>query len=55
MLPKIEVLALGGGSIINPDNKPRYYQVANAYGAALAEISGTINEITRCMKIGRRW
>ncbi len=49
---KLPIILVGGGSQNIPENllgknfiRPKHYQVANAYGAALGEISGTIDTI----------
>ncbi|MCX7121972.1 MAG: hydantoinase/oxoprolinase family protein [Gammaproteobacteria bacterium] len=49
---KLPIVLVGGGSQNIPENllgenfvRPKHYQVANAYGAALAEISATIDTI----------
>lgn len=49
----LPVIAVGGGSILVPDQlagattvlKPPYYQVANAIGAAIAQVSGEVDRI----------
>jgi N-methylhydantoinase A/oxoprolinase/acetone carboxylase beta subunit len=49
----VPVIAVGGGSILLPDQlegvsevyKPEHFEVANAIGAAIAQVSGTIDHI----------
>lgn len=49
----VPVIAVGGGSILLPDHlpgvseiiRPPYYEVANAIGVAIAQVSGTIERI----------
>lgn len=49
----LPVIAVGGGSILVPDElagasavlKPPYYQVANAIGAAIGQVSGEVDQI----------
>jgi len=49
---KIPVLAVGGGSILIPDKvgdlpviRPEHFDVANAVGAAIGQISGEVDRI----------
>jgi N-methylhydantoinase A/oxoprolinase/acetone carboxylase beta subunit len=50
---EVPVIAVGGGSILLPDklpgvlrvHKPDHYEVANAVGAAIAQVSGTIDRV----------
>jgi len=45
---KLPVVVVGGGATLFESHKsslPEYYDVANAYGAALAEVSGTIDTV----------
>jgi N-methylhydantoinase A/oxoprolinase/acetone carboxylase beta subunit len=50
---EVPVIAVGGGSILLPENlpgvsrvhKPEHYEVANAVGAAIAQVSGTIDRV----------
>jgi N-methylhydantoinase A/oxoprolinase/acetone carboxylase beta subunit len=47
------VIAVGGGSILFPDelagvsrvHKPEHFEVANAVGAAIAQVSGTVDRV----------
>ena len=49
----VDVLLVGGGSVIVPDNlrgvnkifRPPHYGVANAVGAAIARVSGTVDRV----------
>ena len=49
----VQVIAVGGGSILLPERlsgvsqvyKPEHFEVANAIGAAIAQVSGTIDHI----------
>jgi N-methylhydantoinase A/oxoprolinase/acetone carboxylase beta subunit len=49
----VPVIAVGGGSILLPEeilgvsrvHKPDHYEVANAVGAAIAQVSGTIDRV----------
>lgn len=50
---EVPVIAVGGGSILLPEeipgvsrvHKPDHYEVANAVGAAIAQVSGTIDRV----------
>lgn len=50
---RVPVVAVGGGSILVPDSlmgagevlKPPYYAVANAIGAAIAQVSGEVDRV----------
>jgi N-methylhydantoinase A/oxoprolinase/acetone carboxylase beta subunit len=50
---EVPVIAVGGGSILLPEripgvsrvHKPEHYEVANAVGAAIAQVSGTIDRV----------
>ena len=50
---EVPVIAVGGGSILLPEKipgvsrveKPEHYEVANAVGAAIAQVSGTIDRV----------
>lgn len=50
---EVPVIAVGGGSILMPEklqgvskvHKPDHYEVANAVGAAIAQVSGTIDRV----------
>ena len=50
---EVPVIAVGGGSILLPDklpgvskvHKPEHFEVANAVGAAIAQVSGTIDRV----------
>ncbi|BCL77665.1 hydantoinase subunit beta [Ktedonobacteria bacterium brp13] len=50
---EVPVIAVGGGSILLPDTlagvskvyKPEHYEVANAIGAAIAQVSGTVDHV----------
>lgn len=51
-IDKYPIIFVGGGACLileqhieNQMHKPKFFEVANAYGAALAEISGTIDEV----------
>ncbi|MDI3299331.1 MAG: hydantoinase/oxoprolinase family protein [Bacillota bacterium] len=49
----VPVVAVGGGSLLLPDrlegvseiDRPEHYEVANAIGAAIAQVSGTVDRI----------
>jgi N-methylhydantoinase A/oxoprolinase/acetone carboxylase beta subunit len=55
------VVAVGGGAFLVPDDlpgasevvKPDHHEVANAVGAAMAEVSGTIDRVVRTEDGGR--
>ena len=56
----IPVLVVGGGSILVQDRigpleviRPPYYQVANAVGAAIAQISGEIDRVYALADLSR--
>jgi len=50
---EVPVIAVGGGSILFPDelagvsrvHKPEHFEVANAVGAAIAQVSGTVDRV----------
>lgn len=41
----LPVIAVGGGAAVAPSPQPEYQAVANAYGAALAEVSATVDTV----------
>lgn len=57
----MKVVLVGGGSVLLPDKlsgaseviRPYYFDVANAIGAAIAQISGQVEKIFMLDKIGR--
>ncbi|MBX5477158.1 MAG: hypothetical protein IRZ18_08575 [Clostridia bacterium] len=57
----VPVVAVGGGSILLPDrlegvseiDRPEHYEVANAIGAAIAQVSGTVDRIFSLEKRSR--
>lgn len=57
----IPVILVGGGSVILPDQlqgasqvlKPEHYEVANAIGSAIAQVSGQIERIFSIDELGR--
>jgi len=57
----VPVILVGGGSILLPDNlkgasrvvKPKNFEVANAIGAAIAQVSGEIDKVFSLEEKGR--
>lgn len=56
----IPVIVVGGGSILSPDQigtlqviKPNHYAVANAVGAAIAQVSGEVDKIYSLSDVNR--
>ncbi len=51
----VDVIAVGGGAFLVPDDlpgarevvRPHHHEVANAVGAAMAEVSGTVDRVVR--------
>lgn len=59
---EVPVVAVGGGAFLVPDDlpgascveRPEHHEVANAVGAAMAEVSGTVDRVVRTAGSDRR-
>lgn len=58
---EVDVIAVGGGAFLVPDDlpgarevvRPHHHEVANAVGAAMAEVSGSVDRVVRTDDGGR--